>query len=193
MVKKASRKRCSKKSDKLGQSEKSSDHYEKTKAKIKQIFKKVKTKKAVKCSDILYTLSTSPHFIGCFSQDDLVKLDLCYPCFLMVNIDSNGEKGSHWLALRLENKRLEIFDPLGFQIFKWKSVPCSLLKFLHDHSMNKLLISPRIQSSKTSICALYCIFFIYYRNFYSFTFLCSLFSKNLDKNQKRLYSFLDGH
>ena len=164
--------------------------YKKTKAKIKKIFKTTKT--GVKCSEILSTLSLSPHFIGCFSQDTLAKLELCYPCFLMVNTDSKGKRGSHWIAMRIDQRQLEIFDPLGFRIFNWKSVPCELLEFVHFHALNKkVLISPRIQSDSSYFCGLYCIFYTFFRNFYSFKHICSLFSKNLHKNDQRLLNLLD--
>ena len=165
---------------------------EKTEARIRKIFEKAQKEKTIKCSDILYTLSLSPHFIGCFAQDDLEKLKLCYPCFLMVNIDSRNEPGSHWLAMKLDKQKIEIFDPLGFEIFKWKSVPCSLLEFIHDHSMSKkFVISKRIQSDTSYFCGLYCIFYVFFRNFYSFDHLCSLFSEDLTKNDQRLLLLLD--
>ena len=164
--------------------------YKKTKAKIQKVFKT--TKKGVKCSTILSTLSLSPHFIGCFSQDTLVKLELCYPCFLMVNTDSAGKQGSHWIAIRIDENQLEIFDPLGFKIFNWKSVPCKLLEFIHYHALNKkILISPRIQPDNSYFCALYCIFFIFFRNFNSFQRLYSLFSRKLHENDQRLLTLLD--
>ena len=164
--------------------------YKETKEKIKKMSKT--SKKGVKCSKILSTLSLSPHFIGCFSQDTLVDLKLCYPCFLMVNIDSKTEQGSHWIAIRLDKNQIEIFDPLGFQIFNWKKVPCQLLEFIHYHALNKkILISPRIQSDKSYNCALYCAFYIFNRNFNSFKQLCSLFSKNLFENDQRLLLLLD--
>ena len=164
--------------------------YKKTKEKIKEMSKT--SEKGVKCSKILSTLSLSPHFIGCFAQNSLVDLKVSYPCFLMVNIDSKNEQGSHWLAIRLDNDQIEIFDPLGFTIFNWKSVPCKLLEFIHYHAMNKkILISPQIQSDNSSLCALFCCFYIFYRNFNSFKQLCLLFSKNLSENDRRLLLLLD--
>ena len=181
-------KRNSKKCREFTSSSKS--NYKKTEAKIKKVFKT--TEKGVKCSKILSTLSLSPHFIGCFSQDTLVKLELCYPCFLIVNIDSRNKQGSHWISIRIDKKQLEIFDPLGFKIFNWKNVPCKLLEFVHYHALNKkILISPRIQPNNSYYCALYCIFFTFFRNFNSFNRLCSLFSKNLHKNDRRLFTLLD--
>ena len=182
---KGSRKKCRE----INKSTRSRSNYKKTKTQIKKMFK---TKKAVKCSKILSTMALSPHFIGCFSQDSLSKLDLCYPCFLMVNIDSIGQKGSHWLALKLDKDSLEIFDPLGFEIFNWNSIPCQLLEFIHFHSIDKkLLISQRIQSDLSIYCAHYCCFFIFFRNFNSFKRLCSLFSLNLNENDERLKLLLD--
>ena len=169
-------------------SSKTGSNNQKTKEKIKKLYQK----EAVKCSEILSTLCLSPHFIGCFAQNSLAKLQLSYPCYLIVNIDSKGEQGSHWLALRIDDKFFEIFDPLGFEIFNWKSVPCQLLEFVHAHSKKKkVLISPRIQSDTSEICALYCCFFVFYRNFNTFQTLCSLFSTNLSENDSRLLLLLD--
>ena len=175
---------------KFKKSSRPSSDYKETKEKIEKIFKTKKDR--VKCFEILACLSKSPHFIGCFSQDDLVKLELSYPCYMIVNTDSRGEKGSHWLALKLDSSVVEIFDPLGFEIFNYKQIPCHLLEFIHDHANDKKLkISPRIQSDSSSNCALYCIFYIFYRNFNSFNRLCSLFSKNLKENDDRLKLLVD--
>ena len=169
-------------------SSKTSSNIKKTKEKIKKLFEK---KEAVKCSEILSTLCLSPHFIGCFAQNSL-EISITYPCYMIVNIDSKGDPGSHWLALKVDDESLEIFDPLGFEIFNWKSVPCQLLEFIHHHSKHKqVLISPRIQSDLSEICALYCCFFIFYRNFNSFQTLCSLFSETLSENDTRLKLLLD--
>ena len=189
MGKKTKWERKRKKCSRIVNSTQTRSKYKKTKAKIKKLFK---TKKGVKCFQILSAMSLSPHFIGCFSQDSLSKLNLCYPCYLMANIDSSGEKGSHWLALKLDKDCLEIFDPLGFEIFNWKSVPCQLLEFIHYHSTDKkLLIFPRIQSDSSTFCALYCCFYILYRNFTSFKRLSRLFSTNLSENDERLKTLLD--
>lgn len=178
---------CSK-SDK----EASARSYKQTKEKIVKIFDKKKIEKEVKCSEILFTLCLSPHFIGCFSEDDLDRLEVCYPCFMIVNIDSSDRKGSHWVALRLDFKSVEIFDPSGFEFFKWKIVPSTLINFLYEHSFGKkLLISPCLQSESSEICGLYCIFYVFYRNFNSFNRLCSLFSSVLSENDDRLYLLLD--
>lgn len=168
---------------------KTSPNYQKTQEKIQKMYK---TKTSMNCSEILSTLDLTPNFIGCFAQDTLSKLQISYPCFLIVNIDSEGEKGSHWLALRVDADTFEIFDPLGFEIFNWKSVPCQLLKFIHSHSKSKrVLVAQRIQSDFSKRCALFCCFYVFYRNFNSFETLCSLFSAILTENDQRLKLLLD--
>ena len=129
-------------------------------------------------------------FAGCYSADELNNLIVKSPCFIIVNLDDRNMKGSHWLAIGCFDKKLEIFDPLGFNIFAWPRLPCSLLHFLHKYSFSRQIkISKRLQSTKSNLCGLYCIFYVMNRRFKSFESLQSVFSSQLSLNDSILAKF----
>ena len=97
---------------------------------------------------ITTSLKCTPNFIGCFAQDELENLTITsFPSFLIVNIDSSESQGSHWIAIGIFTERIEIFDSLGFDIFNWTQVPCTLLTFLHRLSVSRRVFTvPRVQT-----------------------------------------------
>ena len=106
-----------------------------------------------------------------------------------LNIDSFYLPGSHWLAIGLFKDTLEIFDPLGFKMFLWESVPCDLLRFLHQYGQNrKVLISKRVQPLDSYNCAFYSLFYVFQRFHYSFEKIQSCFS-SMKQNENVLKKF----
>ena len=155
---------------------------------------KIKVKKAktfgINEKSIEEILKCQSSFLGCYSADELNTLSIKAPCFLIVNLDNRNMSGSHWLAIGCFENKLEIFDPLGFDIFAWPRLPCSLLYFLHRYSFSRRIkISKRIQSSKSTLCGLYCIFYIMNRPYKSFESLQSVFSSQLSLNDSILAKF----
>ena len=146
------------------------------------------TQKGLSCKRILRLTKGFLHFLGCFAQDTVSQLQFrSKPCFFLVNTDSTGSPGSHWLAIGLFPTTIEVFDPLGFEIFKWSQIPCSLLKFIHTHSVNrKLLLSDKVQSNTSTLCGFYCLFYVLNRPFMSFSQIMSCFSTVCSENDKLL-------
>lgn len=159
----------------------------------KEIKKESKTKTGISNIKINYFLRNFPNFIGCFAEDQLKSLTIkCLPVTLIVNIDHSGLDGSHWILIRIDRKRLEIFDPLGFNIKRWPRIPYFLLDFLHKFSIHrKVFITKEIQSFKSTLCGYYCIFFIFYRSFHSFFDCTRLFSNKLYKNDHILINLFN--
>ena len=132
-------------------------------------------------------LSCQSSFVGCFAADELSNLIVKSPCFLIINLDKRNMTGSHWIAVGLFRNKLEIFDPLGFDLFSWPTISCDLLHFLHKYSFSrKVLVSKRIQASKSQNCGLYCIYYVIRRRFQSFKSLQSIFSSNFSLNDSIL-------
>ena len=79
----------------------------------------------------------------------------------MVHISgSNG----HWIAIGIFHDTIEVFDPLGFKIFDWPSIPCSLLNFIYTYSTNKkLILAGKVQPNDSHLCGFYCLVYIYKR------------------------------
>lgn len=140
------------------------------KTRLKTVYKTSQASKTgLDCATILSLINCFPNFLGCFSQDTLDNSFVRFPCMFIVNIDSYDQKGSHWLAIGLFKDTLEIFDPLGFKMFLWESVPCNLLRFLHRYGRNRnVLISKRVQPLNSFNCAFYSLFYILNRNRLSF-------------------------
>ena len=70
--------------------------------------------------------------MDCLAEDEIDSTAIqSFPSYFIVNIDSSEKSGSHWISLGIYKNEIEIFDPLGFKIFKWSSIPCKLLQFLH--------------------------------------------------------------
>ena len=156
---------------------------------IKQKIEKAQEyEKAIKASTIQKLLKCCPNFLGCFAEDELDNLRLkSFPCFLIVNVDSSSQDGSHWMALGLFADRLEIMDPLGFTIFNWTRVPSKLMNFCHRFgSRRKILVAKRIQSDISVLCGYYCIHYVIFRQLFSFHKIQTLFSRDLNKNDLKL-------
>lgn len=152
----------------------------------KAIKQENKDKKGLNSCFINCMLYNVPNFIGCFSQDQLQTLVIrSLPVSLIVNLDTSSSSGSHWIALRIAKKTLEIFDPLGFNVSKWPGkIPYFLFQFLHKFSVHRrVLISREIQPDNSTLCGFYCIFFLYYRLTHTFHDCTKPFSrKQLRKN-----------
>ena len=160
-------------------------------AQIYQKAKEVKAKqKGLTDCDLVLFLACAPHFIGCYSDDEIAKLVLKPPCYLITNLDLSTRPGSHWLALGIFSNRIEVFDPLGFDIFAWPTLPHGLLSFLHKMSFRKKIkVIPRIQSKKSTLCGLFCVFYIMLRSKFSLSTIINYFSSSLVSNDRILLRF----
>ena len=167
--------------------------YTVNKRKVKEIIKKEKVKKkGLSSNQINSILSNTPNFLGCFAQDELTSLSSSLPVYMIVNFDNSYSNGSHWIALRIDKLRLEIFDPLGFNSLRWPSTPHLLLDFLHKYSSTRrILTSKEIQPYSSTLCGLYCVFFIIYRSVHTFSTCTRYFSTDLKKNDQILLNFFN--
>ena len=163
--------------------------YKFNKVEIQQALKKEAIQKeGLNACQIQCFLANSPNFLGCFAQDQLSTLNIrSLPVFLIVNFDHSYSSGTHWIALKIDKRSIEIFDPLGFNSLRWPNVPHFLLDFLHKFSLNRqILLSKEIQPFNSTLCGFYCIFFVLYRVFHSFRACNKLFSAKLYKNDQIL-------
>ena len=156
-------------------------------------FEQIKEKKeGLTAQYITSSLSCEPNFIGCFAENELTSVFITsFPAYLIVNVDSSEMEGSHWITIGIFKETIEIFDPLGFNLFNWNRVPCDFFRFLHRMSVSRhVLISPRIQSDDSSLCGFYAIFYIIQRQFMSFSNINNCFNLvNPSVNDSRLQHF----
>ena len=158
---------------------------------IKKEIEKVKTTKVGMSSN--FGLSITPcsdNFIGCFPEDFLNTASFrSFPVLMLINLDKSGMNGSHWIGLGIFKNSIEVFDPLGFEIFNWPRIPCNLLNFLHKHSTNRTLyFSRRVQHDSSILCGFYCLFYVMRRSKLSMNQISSHFSKSLHLNDNILMS-----
>lgn len=149
---------------------------------------KTKNQKGLTTLEITKLLSNTRHFLGVYAEDELMSLTIgSYPTFLVVNIDKISQPGSHWLAIGIFKRSIEIFDSVGFKIFLWSRVPCGLLTFLHKLSIGRTIrVSNRLQSRRSHLCGFYAMYYILARNCMSFTDLCKIFSSNFIRNDQNI-------
>ena len=135
---------------------------------LKNEIKKAKTnRKGIKKIRILNFLKCSPHFIGCFAENELNDISVTsFPSYLIVNIDQSNMPGSHWLSIGVFRNKIEVFDALGFKLFNWSRVPCNMLNFLHKFSQSRKIITlKQIQGDNSTLCGYYSIFYCVCRPF----------------------------
>ena len=94
----------------------------------KIVKEEIEKNRPLKTSKILEILQNAPNFVGCFAEDEIEFIRIqSFPAFFIINIDSSEKPGSHWIALGIYNDDVEIFDTLGFKIFKWSSSKSSVI------------------------------------------------------------------
>jgi len=182
--------------------------HKKNKMQIKKIKKQIKNQKinknqkikkkktsskviGITAASLTSALNCFPNFIGCIPEDKLNDLVLrSLPCFIIVNIDSGNLPGSHWITLGIFPNSIEIFDSLGFDLFNWTRVPCTLLNFVHRLSVTrKVIVSHRIQSDYSTLCGFYCLFYMFMRYHTCMKTVLSYFGPKLACNDSILTKF----
>ena len=77
---------------------------------------------------INYIRPRCKNFVGVFSSDDLPSDLLELPCCLIANLSKRNQKGSHFVAMHIDEKnQLYYFDSFGFLTPIWNKC---LMKFL---------------------------------------------------------------
>ena len=164
----------------------------KTRNKLRFEVKKIqKTKQGLSSTFLISTLCTVPNFIGVFSQDFLLSLQiLTFPVSFIINLDLSSESGSHWIAIIINENSIEVLDSFGLDRKTWKREPLILFTFLKKFSKShKIRVLPRYQSSDSNLCGVYCVFFLIFRLKYSFFELQKIFSTDLNLNSSVLLSY----
>lgn len=146
--------------------------------KIKETIEKEKTMSEFL---IVKRLQRVYNFIGSFPCDAIPKCT-SFPSFFILNTDNSNQKGTHWFAIREDEKSIEVYDSLNL-----KNYPESIKKYLSSKPVRKIR---KIQPNKSFFCGLYSCFFILYRQSHSYSATLSLFSRTLSLNDDILLSQL---
>ena len=151
----------------------------------KEIEKIVKNKEGVTTSFLKQSLKHLPNFIGVFSIDQLFHLRLDEYACLIVNLDFSTQPGSHWVAIKFTPRKCFIIDSLGGALYSRE-----LSHFIATHAhVRQIIRTPLLQEPTSNLCGFYCLFFLLFLQFTSFSSLCRLFSSNLSVNDNKLLDF----
>ena len=172
------------------------EFYEKASKKFdfKEIYKRAKeiekTKEGLDNFEIEDFLGSVPHFLGTICDNDLHKIDPKFQGFVIVNLDHAQGPGTHWISLGIFEDTVEFFDPLGCDFLNWPNLPIGLLTFLFETSFKKTIVRiQRLQSSKSSVCGLYCMFYIINRSGYSLQTILNYFDGSRKENDRKLVKY----
>ena len=133
----------------------------KSRYKIRKQIKKVKqTGAGVTTSFLLSVLSLKSNFLGVFPQDYLLALSIkSFPVSLIINLDFSTQPGSHWLAIKIDETSVYIFDSLGLNPDTWSYKPDVLFFFLSKFRNHKFYCTRQIQNPYSPLCGLYALYF----------------------------------
>ena len=157
-----------------------------TRNRIRQKIQKIiKTKEGVGTKFLKYSLKHVPHFIGVFSVDNVAQLSLNPESSFIVNLDFSTQPGSHWIAIKMTQKKCFIIDSLG-GVMRYGPLNLFLTK-ISQH--RKVIKSPAFQPKKSNLCGFYCLYFLLLLQFTTFSNLCKSFSTDLNLNDNKLLDF----
>ena len=161
---------------------------------FKELYNKAKeiekTKEGLTNTEIEDFLSPVSYFCGIIYDNNVNQIDININGYVVVNLDDSRGPGTHWIALGIFSDTIEFFDPLGCDFLNWPNLPVGLLKFLFRSSFEKTIVKiQRLQSSKSSVCGLYCIFYIMHRNRYSLQSILNYFDGSRLENDIKLVRY----
>ena len=135
-------------------------------------------------------LQPIPNFLGVIFDDHLRRLSKNTHGFVIVNLDDSRGPGTHWIALGIFKNTVEFFDPLGCDFLNWPNLPIGLLNYIFKISFDKTVIRiNRLQSSKSAVCGLYCIFYVMHRRNYSLQTILNYFDGSRKENDRKLVQY----
>ena len=135
-------------------------------------------------------LKSIPNFLGVIFDDSLNQIDPQFNGFVIVNLDHSQGRGTHWIALGIFKDTIEFFDPLGCDFLNWPNLPIGLLHYLFKASFAKTVVRiNRLQSSKSAVCGLYCMFYVIHRRYFSLQTILDYFDGRRSENDKKLVRY----
>ena len=128
-------------------------------------------------------------FQGVYACDRLPKSLKKFPCGIVANTDKSTESGTHWLAYFFPEKgRGEFFDSYGHFPLYYNE---QLNDFLIDNSCSYKCNTETLQSSLSSVCGEFCIYFIAHRaRGYSMSKIVNTFGSDKIKNDNKVFTFV---
>lgn len=104
---------------------------------------------------------TRPHFIGVFPADRLpTRIDnkLNKAKAFVMNLSPSHEKGSHWVAVIVSKKSIEIFDTGGIVSLRQNQY---LKHFIKNHPRPRIIFNKcHLQGYTTDVCGEHCVMYL---------------------------------
>jgi len=96
-------------------------------------------------------------FLGSFPCDLTPKVNRKTNFSLILNLSKYNEKGTHFVAIFADEKKILYFDPLGN-----KCENKDIIKFITENKKNRKVLKkfPKIQSDDSIFCGFYCLGFL---------------------------------
>ena len=97
--------------------------------------------------------------LGVFAADQLSKvIPSNYPYGFIANTDIQSKRGQHWCAFYAnEPGEAEFFDSYGFPSQQYSQF---FSQWMQEHSILQKYNKVQIQSEYSSVCGLYCLFYL---------------------------------
>lgn len=128
------------------------------------------------------------YFVGVFSRTR-IPIPKKIPASYVINLDSYGSKGFHWIGVFITPDKIYIFDSFGGNFMNDSKFSSFLASFLHKRTV---LSSPIVvQNFSSSTCGLYCILFILLmsRKCKFNDFICLFNRNNLNVNDEAIVTY----
>ena len=95
--------------------------------------------------------------LGVFAADQLPTAVPYIPCGFIANTDIKSQSGTHWLAFFIENNTVDCFDSYGQHPGVYNAL---FSAWMQNQSLNVRVNQTRLQSDTSSVCGLYCVYFL---------------------------------
>ncbi len=128
----------------------------------------------------------NPVFQGVFPSDCLPKKQV-YPSAYIANTDGKAKPGAHWVAVFIDHEgNGDYFDSYG-------RVPTTIFKtYLDKQCLQWQYNGKQLQTSLTSTCGQYCIFFLHQRcRGNAMNQIINLFGSDTVKNDHMVTKFIN--
>lgn len=110
----------------------------------------------INCDPIL-----KKHVVGVFAADRLPFTIHRFPCGFIANTDNYSKPGMHWCGFYFDRPgHGEFFDSYGKTPSYYNSY---FSRWLNEHSKHVSVCKKQVQSNNSSVCGLYCLFYLHQR------------------------------
>ena len=127
--------------------------------------------------------------IGVFAADQLPMTLSKYPCGFIANTDTYSKPGQHWCAFYVERAGVvEFFDSYGQ---KPATNSVHFKQWIAEHGPKVTSNDRQIQSDFSSVCGLYCLYFLHQRlNGHSMIQIVNSFTPDVSFNDQHIHERL---